>query len=113
MTRVVVVNATQLRNRRFDELCDQPEIRKIRGAGQQQTGRGQQRQAIEVGQRWGFGVLSQPRRPRVALQHFAKFLRSFRPDARTCEQRVLPPRSEEHTSELQSLMRTSYAVLCL
>src|SRR3546814_9104630 len=32
--------------------------------------------------------------------------------------RVLPqgrtlPRSEEHTSELQSLMRTSYAVLCL
>src|SRR3546814_3961211 len=25
----------------------------------------------------------------------------------------LPERSEEHTSELQSLMRTSYAVLCL
>src|SRR3546814_8080427 len=25
----------------------------------------------------------------------------------------LPPRSEEHTSELQSLMRTSYAVFCL
>src|SRR3546814_1930398 len=24
-----------------------------------------------------------------------------------------PPRSEKHTSELQSLMRTSYAVLCL
>src|SRR3546814_6131586 len=27
--------------------------------------------------------------------------------------RQLQPRSEEHTSELQSLMRTSYAVLCL
>src|SRR3546814_4150112 len=27
--------------------------------------------------------------------------------------RYVPPRSEEHTSELQSLMRTSYAVLCL
>src|SRR3546814_3766117 len=27
--------------------------------------------------------------------------------------RLLRPRSEEHTSELQSLMRTSYAVLCL
>src|SRR3546814_3919686 len=28
--------------------------------------------------------------------------------------RTLPPcRSEEHTSELQSLMRTSYAVFCL
>src|SRR3546814_7263162 len=27
--------------------------------------------------------------------------------------RVRPPRSEEHTSELQSLMRISYAVFCL
>src|SRR3546814_8656414 len=26
---------------------------------------------------------------------------------------LCPPRSEEHTSELQSLMRTSYAVFCL
>src|SRR3546814_1659792 len=26
--------------------------------------------------------------------------------------RQFPPRSEEHTSELQSLMRTSYAVFC-
>src|SRR3546814_9231348 len=26
---------------------------------------------------------------------------------------LTPPRSEEHTSELQSLMRTSYAVFCL
>src|SRR3546814_2231338 len=30
----------------------------------------------------------------------------FRPD-------LQPPRSEEHTSELQSLMRISYAVFCL
>src|SRR3546814_1148073 len=28
-------------------------------------------------------------------------------------QRVCAPRSEEHTSELQSLMRNSYAVFCL
>src|SRR3546814_1292757 len=27
--------------------------------------------------------------------------------------RAIAPRSEEHTSELQSLMRTSYAVFCL
>src|SRR3546814_4050838 len=27
--------------------------------------------------------------------------------------RLVPQRSEEHTSELQSLMRTSYAVFCL
>src|SRR3546814_2721258 len=26
---------------------------------------------------------------------------------------ILPPRSEEHTSELKSLMRISYAVFCL
>src|SRR3546814_3516189 len=30
----------------------------------------------------------------------------------TCSRRT-PPRSEEHTSELQSLMRISYAVFCL
>src|SRR3546814_8235127 len=29
------------------------------------------------------------------------------------DQRDLDPRSEEHTSELQSLMRISYAVFCL
>src|SRR3546814_4236961 len=29
------------------------------------------------------------------------------------ENLALPPRSEEHTSELQSLMRISYAVFCL
>src|SRR3546814_9796055 len=33
--------------------------------------------------------------------------------ARLCGFRLCCPRSEEHTSELQSLMRISYAVLCL
>src|SRR3546814_8711103 len=33
--------------------------------------------------------------------------------AEELEVRVLHPRSEEHTSELQSLMRISYAVFCL
>src|SRR3546814_4186781 len=37
-------------------------------------------------------------------------LRGLRPAA---HQRGGQPRSEEHTSELQSLMRTSYAVFCL
>src|SRR3546814_9629145 len=32
---------------------------------------------------------------------------------RTCSQLSLDERSEEHTSELQSLMRNSYAVFCL
>src|SRR3546814_5267155 len=30
-----------------------------------------------------------------------------------CVERSMPMRSEEHTSELQSLMRISYAVFCL
>src|SRR3546814_1271193 len=30
-----------------------------------------------------------------------------------CASRAVPRRSEEHTSELQSLMRISYAVFCL
>src|SRR3546814_9846320 len=32
--------------------------------------------------------------------------------AKDADRRVVEGRSEEHTSELQSLMRTSYAVLC-
>src|SRR3546814_1137324 len=61
--------------------------------------------------------------------------RGYKPDARTCTAELrcagpglaragadrrrdtaalrAPPRSEEHTSELQSLMRISYAVFCL
>src|SRR3546814_9605904 len=42
---------------------------------------------------------------------------SFRPLSRDRRQahgaQTLPARSEEHTSELQSLMRISYAVFCL
>src|SRR3546814_3523987 len=38
---------------------------------------------------------------------------SLRPDARSRAPAPPPPRSEEHTSELQSLMRISYAVFCL
>src|SRR3546814_13088080 len=38
----------------------------------------------------------------------------FRKDAwLQCRQASLQPRSEEHTSEFQSLMRISYAVFCL
>src|SRR3546814_3381080 len=41
---------------------------------------------------------------------------SVGPDGETCTIRLRSPdalRSEEHTSELQSLMRISYAVFCL
>src|SRR3546814_7705033 len=36
-----------------------------------------------------------------------------RNDGRPCFDSIFAPRSEEHTSELQSLMRISYAVFCL
>src|SRR3546814_8105004 len=38
---------------------------------------------------------------------------SERPQRASAEPREVPARSEEHTSELQSLMRISYAVFCL
>src|SRR3546814_7546869 len=40
-------------------------------------------------------------------------LRPMPPDARPTRSARTQPRSEEHTSELQSLMRISYAVFCL
>src|SRR3546814_2579662 len=47
--------------------------------------------------------------------HAARRLPRLRPDwpPPWCNKRCRPPRSEEHTSELQSLMRISYAVFCL
>src|SRR3546814_2570537 len=51
------------------------------------------------------GVCSLPRRP--APGDFPT------PDASSRSTSVTSLRSEEHTSELQSLMRTSYAVFCL
>src|SRR3546814_10274648 len=47
--------------------------------------------------------------PRLALAHARLAGVTTRVEGTMCERR----RSEEHTSELQSLMRTSYAVFCL
>src|SRR3546814_2926541 len=48
----------------------------------------------------------------VEDRHFAAFL-DPRIDAHAIDAACLAFRSEEHTSELQSLMRISYAVFCL
>src|SRR3546814_1025853 len=53
------------------------------------------------------GVSARP--PRSGHSHRA----SWRAGHRVCARHRGPPRSEEHTSELQSLMRISYAVFCL
>src|SRR3546814_2950828 len=47
---------------------------------------------------------------RARVQFTSNCLETFRP---TPETHVAFVRSEEHTSELQSLMRNSYAVFCL
>src|SRR3546814_3074070 len=62
---------------------------------------------------------------RVRLEYWISFMRTATPTRsrgtgpRALQRSTLkasvssPPRSEEHTSELQSLMRISYAVFCL
>src|SRR3546814_13155303 len=54
---------------------------------------------------------SRPARQGACLRIPAAHLRSPRPPR--ASGRASPERSEEHTSELQSLMRISYAVFCL
>src|SRR3546814_9147800 len=49
--------------------------------------------------------------PRAFLAH--KFVECFGPQRRIDVLHTAGRRSEEHTSELQSLMRISYAVFCL
>src|SRR3546814_8189748 len=50
-----------------------------------------------------------------SLRHLLEFRRHYREGGAFITERVAPARarSEEHTSELQSLMRISYAVFCL
>src|SRR3546814_6083474 len=55
--------------------------------------------------RAGVGGLAVPGDPRRSAEERRQLRRGVR--------RVLDRRSEEHTSELQSLMRISYAVFCL
>src|SRR3546814_6302146 len=53
--------------------------------------------------------------PPLSVTHSTPRYRSIGPirRARLARRTARQPRSEEHTSELQSLMRISYAVLCL
>src|SRR3546814_10577632 len=79
------------RVRRLDHIAD----------GQDQSG-ARHRQKLSL-QRWGRAL----REPHRLLQ------RRTRQDHRRSDRSTAGQRSEEHTSELQSLMRISYAVFCL
>src|SRR3546814_3292209 len=54
-------------------------------------------------------------RPMPSIRHQALPLHADAPSNRhyPCPGQLRPDRSEEHTSELQSLLRISYAVFCL
>src|SRR3546814_1154547 len=60
---------------------------------------------LKVHQPAGQKLHVQPARRFLVGGHFAPHLHDIRPELRL--------RPEEHTSELQSLMRISYAVICL
>src|SRR3546814_5517435 len=49
----------------------------------------------------------------MAHEEYAKFIDAFAEEQQAFFKQYGIIRSEEHTSELQSLMRTSYAVFCL
>src|SRR3546814_2539927 len=57
--------------------------------------------------------LSDRRRLRLALRDASAFAQRYCEVAVVETERAADRRSEEHTSELQSLMRISYAVFCL
>src|SRR3546814_3691979 len=52
-------------------------------------------------------------RVKCSYETFRKHVQRYIKAAPAASAPVPPPRSEEHTSELQSLMRISYAVFCL
>src|SRR3546814_3963575 len=76
-------------------------------------------EAVVTGGTWAIALRQvAPRRtgtqhPEDAVQH-APIIDARHPSRLVGQQRLdHAPRSEEHTSELQSLMRSSYAVFCL
>src|SRR3546814_10419751 len=51
--------------------------------------------------------------PNNAVEYFVSYYDYYQPEAYVPRSDTYIERSEEHTSELQSLMRISYAVFCL
>src|SRR3546814_10834081 len=91
------------RSTRTDTLF--PYTTLVRSRRRTRRARGLWRRGVDRRQHSG-ALLDQPAHHRPAQQIFAA-----RPDDARGDPR--PRRSEEHTSELQSLMRISYAVFCL
>src|SRR3546814_3705273 len=79
---------------------------------------GRRRESGQADRFSGIGRAAVPRRPRPACGRLAEGAAGQGAEGqtgtdRTSGQEPAADRSEEHTSELQSLMRISYAVFCL
>src|SRR3546814_5046787 len=82
-----------------------------RPGGRLPAGRGFLRRGFARGAGGARWLRHRPGRPGDALR--GRLLPGRLPCGRFLRSRLLRSRSEEHTSELQSLMRISYAVFCL
>src|SRR3546814_7387773 len=71
----------------------------------------QRRERAIVGGRYLNSAYGMPAASSLASRRSSNHLRNIACVQPVCP--LLPMRSEEHTSELQSLMRISYAVFCL
>src|SRR3546814_3161355 len=87
------------------DVCSSDLPGRLEGQSGCRCGADPQRQRARLLRRWGCTLDRHPARSSGAYGVGARLLRH-----RISGQ---PPRSEEHTSELQSLMRISYAVFCL
>src|SRR3546814_5260448 len=76
----------------------------------------EKREVRALAQKHGLGVAAKPDSQDICFVpggDYAAVVRKLRPEADDAGEIVDLERSEEHTSELQSLMRISYAVFCL
>src|SRR3546814_9139766 len=76
-----------------------------------------QRHGGSISAEHGIGLVKKPYLPSTRSQAEIEVMRGIRrvldPHGIMNPGKLFDPRSEEHTSELQSLMRISYAVFCL
>src|SRR3546814_4675494 len=102
VVHLVAQNALESGGQFADEFLEEPGDVGLKPAGRLVSASSEEQQHVSV--RGHPGGRQNPQR----FSHAGAAL----PDQRSA-QRILVQRSEEHTSELQSLMRISYAVFCL
>src|SRR3546814_5525965 len=90
------------RSTRTDTLCPYTTLFRSRGEAEYAAAQGAVRRIAREGRKYGLGLMLVSQRPADVESTVIAQCGTW-----------LVLRSEEHTSELQSLMRISYAVFCL